>query len=127
LRATHPGFEAALTQLRDHLGQAVFARLWAEGQTMTAARVLGPEGKLPLSEPELPPPSLRPPARHHDLTAREREVLALIAAGLTNKQIAEQLILSPHTVNIHVQAIYRKLAVSSRAEATRYALTHDLA
>lgn len=69
-----------------------------------------------------------PPSRpfKERLTAREVEVLRLVAQGLTNALIAEQLVLSPHTVNVHVQSIYGKLGVSTRVEATRYALEHHL-
>jgi len=55
------------------------------------------------------------------LSGREQEVLALIASGATNKEIAGRLHLSPHTVKEHTSAIYRKLAVRNRAEATRAA------
>ncbi len=60
------------------------------------------------------------------LTAREIEVLTLLAAGLKNSQIAKQLVISPNTVGIHVQSIYGKLGVSSRSEATRYAVEQHL-
>jgi two-component system response regulator DesR len=55
------------------------------------------------------------------LSAREEEVLALIATGATNKEIAGRLHLSPHTVKEHASAIYRKLGVRNRAEAARQA------
>jgi two-component system response regulator DesR len=55
------------------------------------------------------------------LSGREREVLGLIATGATNKEIAERLFLSPHTVKEHASALYRKLGVKNRAEATRRA------
>jgi two-component system response regulator DesR len=55
------------------------------------------------------------------LSDREQEVLSLIATGSTNKEIAGQLHLSPHTVKEHTSAIYRKLGVRNRAEATRQA------
>jgi DNA-binding NarL/FixJ family response regulator len=55
------------------------------------------------------------------LSAREQEVLTLIATGSTNKEIAGQLHLSPHTVKEHTSSIYRKLGVRNRAEATRQA------
>ena len=55
------------------------------------------------------------------LSEREQEVLSLIATGSTNKEIAAQLHLSPHTVKEHTSAIYRKLGVRNRAEATRQA------
>lgn len=55
------------------------------------------------------------------LTEREREVLDLIAAGSTNREIAERLYLSPHTVKEHTSALYRKLNARNRAEAVQRA------
>jgi DNA-binding NarL/FixJ family response regulator len=55
------------------------------------------------------------------LTAREQQVLDLVAEGLTNAQIAERLFLSPRTVTVHVSAILRKLGASTRTEAVRLA------
>jgi two-component system response regulator DesR len=55
------------------------------------------------------------------LSEREREVLELIAAGYTNKEIAEELYLSPHTVKEHTSALYRKLGARNRAEAVQRA------
>jgi predicted ATPase/DNA-binding CsgD family transcriptional regulator/tRNA A-37 threonylcarbamoyl transferase component Bud32 len=62
-----------------------------------------------------------------ELTAREIEVLRLLATGLSNKGIAERLVVSPHTVNVHLHSIFSKLDVHSRSAATRYALDHQLA
>ena len=61
------------------------------------------------------------------LTARQAEVLRLLAAGMSNKQIAAELYLSPATVERHLATIYRKLSLAGRVEATRYALAHGLA
>ena len=69
----------------------------------------------------------RPPAAHADLTARELEVLRLIARGLQNKQIAVQLHLSEKTVKTHVSAILRKLDVTDRTQAAMYAVRERLA
>ncbi|TMM00728.1 MAG: response regulator transcription factor [Actinobacteria bacterium] len=55
------------------------------------------------------------------LSEREREVLDLIAAGSTNREIAERLYLSPHTVKEHTSALYRKLGARNRAEAVQRA------
>ncbi len=60
------------------------------------------------------------------LTSREVEVLRLLAQGLTDAQIAEQLVISPRTVNSHLTSIYGKIRVSSRSAATRYAMEHHL-
>jgi DNA-binding NarL/FixJ family response regulator len=61
------------------------------------------------------------------LTSRELEVLRLLAAGLTNREIAVRLVISEHTVHRHVTNLYRRLGVSSRTAATAYAHTHGLA
>jgi DNA-binding NarL/FixJ family response regulator len=55
------------------------------------------------------------------LSGREREVVGLIASGATNREIAQRLYLSPHTVKEHTSAIYRKLGVRNRAEAVKRA------
>lgn len=62
----------------------------------------------------------------HGLSARELEVLRLVVAGKTNHAIAGELVVSDHTVRRHVQNIFAKLGVSSRAAATAFALQHDL-
>src|SRR5262245_7057914 len=61
-----------------------------------------------------------------DLTRRETEVLRAVAEGLPNKQIARQLWLSEQTVKYHLTNLYRKLSVTSRTEAVRYAYEHGL-
>ena len=60
------------------------------------------------------------------LSAREVEVLQLVATGLTNAQVAERLFLSPRTINAHLTTIYSKLGVPSRSAAVRFALEHGL-
>ena len=54
------------------------------------------------------------------LTARQHEVLQLVADGMTNKEIAEQLIITEHTVERHLSEIYQKLAVTNRVQAARW-------
>lgn len=63
----------------------------------------------------------------HDLTQRETEVLKLIAAGLSNADIAEALVVSAATVKTHVNRIFYKTGARDRAQAVRYAYEHGLA
>ena len=53
-------------------------------------------------------------------------MLRLAAQGLTDAQVAEQLVISPRTVNTHLKSIYGKIQVTSRSAATRYAIEHQL-
>ena len=69
----------------------------------------------------------RPPARRPgELSDREREVLGLLAQGLATKQVARQLRISVKTCDHHIQHVYRKLGVSTRAGATLCAVEHGL-
>jgi NarL family two-component system response regulator LiaR len=67
-----------------------------------------------------------PPTPGHDLTNREREVLALLVAGLNNTAIAANLFVAPATIKTHVSAILSKLGVASRTEAAALAVRHGL-
>jgi predicted ATPase/DNA-binding CsgD family transcriptional regulator len=60
------------------------------------------------------------------LTSREVEVLRLVAGGLTNAQVAQELVISPRTVDTHLVSIYSKLGVKTRSAAARYAMKHNL-
>jgi DNA-binding CsgD family transcriptional regulator len=60
------------------------------------------------------------------LTAREVEVLVLLARGLSNRQIAERLVITPKTAGNHVEHIYAKIGASSRAAAAMFAVQHGL-
>jgi ATP/maltotriose-dependent transcriptional regulator MalT len=84
------------------------------------------EALASLTPPAAPAPAARAgfPA---GLTAREVEVLRLVAQGLTDAQVADRLVLSPRTVSTHLTSIYGKLQVSSRAAATRFAVEQGLA
>jgi NarL family two-component system response regulator LiaR len=76
-----------------------------------------------------PAPALTPAAPHGDpgLTPREREVLALVARGLANKRIAQELGIAEKTVKIHVSRILHKLGVADRTQAALYAVREGLA
>jgi pimeloyl-ACP methyl ester carboxylesterase/DNA-binding CsgD family transcriptional regulator len=68
-----------------------------------------------------------PGYRAYGLSAREAEVLRLLASGLANREIAEQLSLSVHTVNRHLTNVYRKIDARNRAEAVAFAFANNLA
>ena len=68
----------------------------------------------------------RSPASAHGLSARELEVLRLVAVGKTNREIAAELVVSEHTVARHLQNIFAKLRVTSRTAATAFAFQHEL-
>ena len=61
-----------------------------------------------------------------ELTDRECEVLRLVAGGMTNREVASTLHISPHTVGRHLQNVFTKLGVTSRAAATAYAYEHGI-
>ena len=96
---------------------------------MALEQVLAEQGQAPMFPPTSnasPAPPAKAPTYPDELTAREVDVLRLLAQGLTSAQIAEQLVLSPLTVNTHVRSIYSKLGVTSRSAATRWAMVHEL-
>lgn len=131
LRLAQPFYSDTLAAAAAQLGEETFAALWAEGESMTpdsaVQAIAQPRHNMLNVANQREKPGLnllRGSLR--GLTAREVEVLRLLAAGLTNKQIAAQLVISPRTVNIHVQAIFSKLGINSRNAATRFAIEHDL-
>jgi DNA-binding NarL/FixJ family response regulator len=89
---------------------ATFERLGAAAEAAEASDLLGGPKALP-----------------RGLTAREAEVLRLVASGKTNRDIAVELVISEHTVARHLQNMFVKLDVSSRSGATAFAYEHGLA
>ena len=128
-----PIYDRTLAEARNQLGEKTFAMLWAEGRSMTPEQAFTSEAHL-LAIKTANRGALALPANLRSttspfpetLTMREIEVLRLVAAGLSNKQIAEQLVISTSTVDTHIQSIFHKLDVSSRSGATRYAVEHRL-
>ena len=106
---------------RSQIGKAAWEAAWAEGRTMTSEQAI--EYAL---EQEVAPEPAAPDTYPAGLSAREVEVLRLVATGLTNAEVAEKLFLSSRTVDWYMSAIYRKLGIHSRTEAARFAVKHGL-
>ncbi len=130
-----PYYQQSVAAIRAQLDEPTFLKAWTEGQAMTLEEAIAEAVQMNAREhiPPTPPPTAvetpsTSPSRGNlfDLTARESEVLQLLAQGLTSPQIAAQLVIRVVTVNFHVRSIYSKLGVSSRSAATRYAIEHNL-
>jgi DNA-binding NarL/FixJ family response regulator len=85
---------------------------WEANEVVGAVRMVGLGMTMFAAKADQPAPLL---------SEREREVLGLIADGATNREIAQRLYLSPHTVKEHTSALYRKLQARNRAEAVQRA------
>ena len=132
-----PGAEAAIERCRELLGHAGFDAAWAEGHAMSwdegVAHAVRLEEDLPggpLDDATAVRPSGRATsARAHaasPLTPREAEVARLLARGLSNKQIAADLVISERTVHAHVYRILGKLGFSSRSQVAAWAAANRL-
>ncbi len=124
--------EAYLEQARQRLGEPAFQHALAAGQALSLEQAIQLARRLPLQaaiQPHLPADTRAdapayPPAS--DLTGREREVLALVAQGKTNQEIAQELVLSKRTVEKHVAHILLKLGLTRRTQVVRWAVErHD--
>ena len=121
-------YSSILEEVRVRLGNQAFAKAWTEGISLTPTTAVEEINLLLMSHADVRSESKpdKTPAPPAGLTQREEEVLMLLASGLTNAQMAERLIVSPFTINAHLRNIYNKIGTSSRAEAIRFALEHDL-
>ncbi len=123
-RALADTYHWASTRARAALGEVEFDRRAREGAAVSleVASVEAVDYVLGVDDPDRL--RARPASQRSlvDLTARERDVLRLLAQGSRNREIAEDLVISPKTVMHHTSAIYRKLGVRGRAEATALAV-----
>jgi predicted ATPase/DNA-binding CsgD family transcriptional regulator len=119
----------AVAPARAQLSEAVFAAAWAAGRTLPLNDAVAEAEAVAASVAEIDPgvPMAEQGARRdHGLTAREIEVLRLLAEGKSDRAIAELLFISRHTAANHVGSILAKLALPSRAAAA-WAVRHGLA
>ncbi len=128
-QAERATYEAMVSTVRSELGAKAFAKGFAEGHTMTPEQAIAIQDQ-PLvstqSHTQTRPASVKQSVARISggLTDREVEVLRLVAQGLTNAQVAEQLLISPRTVDAHLRSIYSKLNIPSRHAALHYAHEH---
>jgi len=122
--STHLLYAQVVETVHTHLGEQTFTDVWNEGEAMILEQLLvSPASQVPTTSS----PPVKVSVTYADgLTPRERDVLRLLAEGLSSAMIAERLVISLATVNTHVRTIYSKLGVSSRSAATRYAIEHHL-
>ena len=122
--------EQTTEAVRARLDEDVWAAAWAAGHDLPLDAIVGDAQALAerlIAEPAPPVASVKPTAPvPGGLSAREVEVLQLMSSGLTNAEIAERLFLSEHTVRAHLRRIYHKLEITTRAEAVRFAVEHQL-
>jgi DNA-binding CsgD family transcriptional regulator len=125
-------YERATSAVHARRHEPQLAAAWAVGQALSLDQAVAYALALrdlpgPVSVPvEQEPVAPTPPSYSAGLSAREVEVLRLLAEGLTYAQIADRLVISRRTVNAHVTSIYGKLGVTSRAMATHFALENKL-
>jgi DNA-binding NarL/FixJ family response regulator len=122
--------EDMLATARAQLDEATWQAAWAEGLAMPLDQAIAYALEPPLEQ--VLPASRSPsalsssPTYPAGLTDREVDVLRLVAQGLSDAQVAEQLVVSPRTVHSHLSSIYGKLGAKSRTAATRFAIDHNL-
>jgi DNA-binding NarL/FixJ family response regulator len=120
------GHDNIVTTLRAALGEAAYGTALAAGRVATFDEALAEARLLAAATAE---PARAPRGRTanaHGLTGRELEILALIVAGQSNREIGEQIFISSTTVARHVANIFSKLGVDSRAQAATFAHRHGL-
>ena len=127
-------YDRNIAAVRTQLEPAAFQAAWDAGAGLPFPAVLALASELPPpagAAAPLRPARPAPPAGAHTaptnpdtLTPREAEVLRLVAAGLTDAEVAARLYLSPRTVQTHLRSIYSKLDLTTRSAATRYAIEH---
>jgi DNA-binding CsgD family transcriptional regulator len=115
-----------LDRARECLGEIEFATAWAAGESMSMDAVVAEADDVLAAWGSTGENDRTPAPSHLGLSPREIEVLRLVAAGKSNRQIAEALFISVETVKVHVRSILAKLELESRTAAAAFAIHHQL-
>jgi DNA-binding CsgD family transcriptional regulator len=112
-----PGYDATVIELRAGLGEQAFGQAWDDGAALSLDQAVsyalrGRGGRN------------RPPIGWLSLTPAERDVARLVAEGLSNKETADRLFVSPRTVQTHLTHMYGKLGITSRVQLAQQAARH---
>ncbi len=127
-------YERVVNAVRSKLGEEIFNSMWLQGRRMTPEQAIAARESLntwasqdvkgqQVSTTSLTKQKVSYPA---GLTAREVDVLRLVAEGLTDAEIADQLAISYRTVSTHLTSVYNKLGINSRVAAVRMAFENQL-
>ena len=122
--------ERTLAAVRAALGEGAFTTAWAAGRALSVEAAVAEAIEVGVTPPVptgVVPSSAPVPADPFGLSPREREVLALLARRLSDKEIAAALFVSPHTASTHVKRVLGKLGAANRREAAAVAARHGLA
>jgi non-specific serine/threonine protein kinase len=122
--AARARYEIALRDIAAHSAPDMWHAGWTDGQAMPLAQAVAYACEVPPERASVQPPQ---PANVAGLSAREMDVLRLLAAGKSNREIADALFLSPGTINVHVTHILTKTDTANRTEAAAFAHRHGLA
>ena len=117
----------ALAATRAALDEGTFATAWAQGRAQPRAQAVAEARTLAADLTGSGAAGSRSPASPAGLTAREQQVLRLLVAGRSNREIAAALFITHRTAMTHVTNILAKLNVASRTEAAAWAVRHDIA
>ncbi len=111
---------------RQKIGARAFGAAWAVGEVFSESEAISAANRFVTEALASPAPKSTAPGSDGPLTARQREVVALVARGLTNDQIAQQLVISPATARAHLEHVLDRLDLHSRAQVAAWATAQGL-
>lgn len=119
-------YDRVMAAVRTALGEDAFTAAWEAGRAFPLDEAIAEALAVEIPAPLRGPAATARPVYPDHLTAREVEVLRLIAAGRSNREIAAEVVVSVRTAEHHIASIYAKIGVHRRADAATYARRHSL-